>query len=316
MRALLTGISGFIGNCLAEYLISKKWEVFGFDHRASEKFNQSFVGSITDREAIGKAIQNSQPDVIFHLAGAIKANTAREYFETNVLGTQTLFEALVEAGLKTRVVIASTSAVYGPGMGKRPIKESFALHPMTDYAASKASQEMVARRFFLGYGFPVIFARTFNLIGPGQSPELACSAFARQIALDERSSTPEPIRTGNLAAKRDFVDVRDAVRAYELIASQGRPGAIYNVCSGKGIALAYCLSSLLGMASKPLVTELDRKRVQINDVPIQVGSAELIQREFGWQPQISLQQSLQDLLNDWRERVKFSLEDGNVPMAS
>ena len=306
MRALLTGISGFVGGSLSDFLISNNWDVSGFDHRPSNKVAQTFIGNILDKSAIGEALRVSQPDVIFHLAGAIKARDARAYFETNVIGTLSLFEALVEAGQKPRVLIASTSGVYGPGLGKRPIKETFSLHPMTDYAASKASQEMVARRFYLANAIPVIFARTFNLIGPGQSSELACSAFARQIALDENRNAPEPIRTGNLATKRDFVDVRDAVHAYELLARKGSPGAVYNICSGKAVSLQNCLNLLLGMATKPLVTELDKNRLQANDVPFQVGSAGLMQREFGWQPQIALQQSLQDLLNDWREQVKSS----------
>lgn len=308
MRALVTGSSGFVGSALTDCLISNGWDISGFDQRESRKIQQTQIGNILDQAALSEAIRTSQPEVIFHLAGAIKAKIAKDYFITNVLGTLALFEALVETGYKPRVIIASTSGVYGPGIGQRPISEHFPLHPMTDYAASKAAQEMVARRFFLAYNIPVIITRTFNLIGPGQSPELAASAFARQIALDENRAQPEPIRTGNLSAKRDFVDVRDAVRAYELLAQKGIPGTAYNVCSGQAVSIRYCLDLLLGMASKPLTAELDTIRMQENDVPIQVGSARLIQRTFGWQPKIELRQSLLDLLNDWRKRVKSTPE--------
>jgi GDP-4-dehydro-6-deoxy-D-mannose reductase len=308
MRALVTGISGFVGGSLTDFLISKSWDVSGFDQRESEKISHTHTGNILDQATLAEAIRISRPDVVFHLAGAIKAKLAKDYYLTNVLGTLSLFEALVETGYKPRVIIASTSGVYGPGLGKRPISEHFPLHPMTDYAASKAAQEMVAHRFFLAYNIPIIITRTFNLIGPGQSPELAASAFARQIALDENRAQPEPIRTGNLSARRDFVDVRDAVRAYELLAQNGIPGAVYNVCSGQAVSLRHCLDLLLGMASKPLTTELDTIRMQSNDVPIQVGSARLIRRTFGWEPQIALQQSLLDLLNDWRRRVKSTTE--------
>jgi GDP-4-dehydro-6-deoxy-D-mannose reductase len=308
MRALVTGISGFVGGSLTDFLISNSWDVFGFDQRETGKIHHTHIGSILDHDALSEAIRISQPDVVFHLAGVIKTKIAKDYYLTNVLGTLALFEALVETGYRPRVIITSTSGVYGPGLGKRPINETFALHPMTDYAASKAAQEMVARRFFLAYNIPVVITRTFNLIGPGQSPELACSAFARQIALDEKRTQPEPIRTGNLNARRDFVDVRDAVRAYELLAQKGVPGVVYNVCSGQAVSIRSCLNLLRGMAAKPLTAELDTIRMQSNDVPIQVGSAKLLQRTFGWQPQIALRQSLLDLLNDWRERVKLTAE--------
>jgi GDP-4-dehydro-6-deoxy-D-mannose reductase len=308
MRALITGISGFVGGALADHLISTGWEVSGFDLHGVNRNQPTFTGSILDKPLMSNALKTSKPDVIFHLAGAIKARFSKEYFETNVLGTLSLFESLLELDIKPRVIIASTSAVYGSGLGKRPISETFPLHPVTDYAASKASQELVARRFYLAYGIPVIITRTFNLIGPGQPTELACSAFARQIALDENLQAPDPIRTGNLSAKRDFLDVRDAVKSYAVLARQGTPGAIYNVCSGRAVSLQTCLDLLLGLASKPLVTELDQTKIQHNDIPIQVGNAGLIRRTFGWQPKIPLQQSLQDLLNDWRVRVKSSLE--------
>jgi GDP-4-dehydro-6-deoxy-D-mannose reductase len=305
MRAFITGISGFVGRHLAERLVSQGWEhVSGFDSQASDLPVPVHPGDLCDRAAISEALTASQPEVVFHLAGTIKAELAKDYFLTNVLGTLGLFEALLETGYRPRVMIASTSAVYGPGLGQRPISEYFPLHPMTDYAASKASQEMVSHRFYLGDQIPIVIVRTFNLLGPGQSPKLACSAFARQIALDENREDPEPIHTGNLSSKRDFVDVRDAVRAYELLAQEGSPGAVYNVCSGQAVSLQNCLNLLLGMATKPLITELEAARIQIHDLPIQVGSAKLIQRTVGWQPQISLQDSLADLLNDWRERVK------------
>jgi GDP-4-dehydro-6-deoxy-D-mannose reductase len=308
MRALVTGISGFVGGILTERLVSNAWDVFGFDHRESKYKPHVYTGNIQDQAAVANAIKESQPNVVFHLAGVIKSKSLKDYYNTHILGTLSLFEALTETGFHPRVVITSSSAVYGSGLGKRPISEHFSLRPVTDYGISKLAQEMVARRFFLAYNFPVIIVRTFNLIGPGQSPELACSAFARQIALDERQTHVKPIKTGNLSAQRDFVDVRDAVCAYELLAEKGIPGATYNVCSGQAVSVQTCLDVLLGMASKPLTTELDTMRMQKNDVPFQVGSARLIERAVGWQPKIALQESLSDLLNDWRKRIKSITE--------
>jgi GDP-4-dehydro-6-deoxy-D-mannose reductase len=304
MRALVTGISGFVGSSLTKLLVSNKWEVSGYDHRESHSVPDMHTGNIQDQAALAETITKSQPEVVFHLAGVIKSKSLKDYYNTHILGTLALFEALAETGYKPRVIVTSSSAVYGSGVGKRPISENFALRPITDYGISKLAQEMVAQRFFLAYGFPVIIVRTFNLIGPGQSPELACSAFARQIALDESQAHDKPIKTGNLSAQRDFVDVRDAVCAYELLAQAGMPGATYNICSGRSVSIQNCLNLLLAMASKPLTTELDRTRMQKNDVPMQVGSAKLIERTVGWQPKISLEESLSDLLNDWRSRIK------------
>lgn len=312
MRALITGISGFVGGSLTSQLVSSQWEVAGFDHREQQTKSEITIGNIQDREAVSDAINKTQPDVIFHLAGVIKSKSLKDYYNAHILGTLSLFEAIVESGYKPRVIIASSSAVYGSGFGKRPISEHFALRPVTDYAISKLGQEMVARRFFLANGIPVIIVRTFNLIGPGQSPELACSAFARQIAIDEIQTHTRPIRTGNLSAKRDFVDVRDAAYAYELLARNGTSGSTYNVCSGQAVSIQNCLNTLLRMATKQLTTEFDKSRMQKNDVPTQVGNAKLIEHAVGWQPKISIEQSLADLLIDWRMRIKSSTENSHV----
>lgn len=304
MRALVTGISGFLGGTLSRHLTSQGWEVSGFDQRVSTEVNQFFLGSLLEREKVRAALEASQPEVIFHLAGTIKAQTAQEYFAANVFGTLGLFEALVESGGRPRVVIVSTSAVYGAGLGRRPISEQFALRPVSDYAISKATQELVAQRFWINHQIPVIIARTFNLIGPGQPAELACSAFARQVALSETQASPDPIYTGRLDTKRDFVDARDAARAYELLAKQAPAGRVYNVCSGQAVALADCLKQILHLARQPLTTQLDPTRLQKNEVPSQVGNPQFIQRSVHWQTEIPLEQSLEDLLNDWRARVK------------
>jgi GDP-4-dehydro-6-deoxy-D-mannose reductase len=309
MRALITGISGFVGQHLAGWLISQGWEhVSGFADRKSDLPVQTYLGNIRSQASVVEAIRASRPEVVFHLAGILKTDNPEEYYATNVLGTRSVLEALVETGDRPRVVITGSSAVYGPGVGQRPISETFRLRPMTDYAVSKVAQEMVARQYAIDYGFPVIYLRTFNLLGPGQPPNLACSSFARQIALGEQQEAAGHIKTGGLHAKRDFIDVRDAVRAYELLARQGTAGTAYNVCSGQAVSIQDCLDRLLGMSSKPFTVELEPTRIQRNDVPKQTGSPRLTQQVTGWQPQIPLQNSLADLLNDWRERVKATKE--------
>jgi len=300
-NALITGISGFVGNHLREELIRAGWQVFGFDVRSSG--DKVFVGDLSDRTALSQAIIECKPDVVFHLAGVIKSNETETYYKSNLFGTLNLMDTIMSSGYQPKVVIASSSAVYGLTKGSRPITERAPLHPVTEYAVSKAAQETAALRYYYAFGLPVIIVRMFNLLGPGQSPDLACSAFARQIALAENSKQTE-IVTGSLEAKRDFVDVRDAVRAFALLAEKGEAGQTYNVCSARGVTIQKCLSEMMSMSRKQLSARIDPGRVQKNDIPVQVGSYQKLHKATAWNPKISLGQSLSDLLNDWRERIK------------
>jgi GDP-4-dehydro-6-deoxy-D-mannose reductase len=299
--ALITGVSGFVGKRLQQQLVDQGWQVFGFDVIPGLK--DVFVGDLSDRVAVSRAITESKPDVIFHLAGVIKSNTPEIFYKVNLLGTLVLLDAVVESGFRPRIVVASSSAVYGRKSGEKPISERVQLHPVTDYAVSKAAQETAALRYYDSYGLAVMIVRMFNLLGPGQPSDLACSAFACQIALAEMSGETE-IVTGNLGARRDFVDVRDAVRAFAMLAEKGEAGQIYNVCSGRGVAIRKCLGEMMSMSTNQLSVRVDAERVQKNDVPVQVGSYQKLHNATGWSPKISLRQSLVDLLNDWRIRVK------------
>lgn len=303
-RALITGISGFVGSHLANRLVEKGWQVAGYDLRPPCVECDFYSGNLSDELILKDAVEKSKPDVVFHLAGMLKSEIYEELYNVHVFGTISLLDAIVNSGLSPTVVVASSSAVYGGGAGRKPITEKTDLKPQTHYALSKAAQEMVAMRYVQVHWLNVVCARTFNLLGPGLSAEMACSAFAKQIALAERSGKPSVISTGSLDAKRDFVDVRDAVRAYELIAKKGKPGEVYNVASGRAVSIGECLSILLKQAKVPVEALLDPAKVQRNDVPIQVGSAKKLRDVAKWSPRISLKQSLSDLLNDWRERVK------------
>lgn len=304
-RALITGISGFVGKHLRNELIHAGWQVYGFDIRpAGEKV---FVGDLSDRAALTRAVADCQPDAVFHLAGIIKSQDPQAYYISNLFGTLNLLDAVLQMKKRPKVVLASSSAVYGLTKSARPITERSPLRPVTEYAVSKVAQETAALRYHYAFGLDVIIARMFNLLGPGQSPDLACSAFARQIALAEISDQNE-IVTGNLDAKRDFVDVRDAARAFALLAEKGQAGQTYNVCSGNAVAIQECLSEMMLRSKKQLSARVDPARVQKNDVPVQVGSFQKLHKAAGWNPRIPLNESLEDLLNDWRERVKVELK--------
>lgn len=304
-RALITGISGFVGRYLREELLREGWSVYGFDIRPAG--DNVFVGDLSDRAALTRAVMDCQPDAVFHLAGVIKAPDPQAYYTSNLFGTLNLFDAIMQMAKRPKVVLASSSAVYGLTKGSRPITERSSLRPVTEYAVSKLAQETAALRYHYAFGLDVVIVRMFNLFGPGQSPALACSAFARQIALAEISEQTE-IVSGNLDAKRDFVDVRDAAHAFALLAEKGEAGQTYNVCSGNAVAIEQCLSEMMSRSKKQLSARIDPARVQKNDVPVQVGSFQKLHKVTGWNPRISLKESLADLLDDWRERVKVESE--------
>lgn len=306
-RALITGSSGFVGSHLRGYLLAKNWQVAGFDILSDNTLEHFYQGRLTDKNAIAHALNEFKPNVIFHLVGLIKSDEPQELYASNLQATVTLLETVVESNLQPEIVLASSSAVYGLTSGEKKIDEKSQIHPVTHYAVSKAAQELVALRYFDAGLLPVKIIRMFNLLGPRQSPALACSAFAKQIALAEKNNTND-IVTGNLDALRDFVDVRDAVRAFEMIVDNGKAGEIYNVCSGKAVSLKQCLDEMMSQSQKQLSARIDAEKIQQNDIPIQVGSYQKIKKACGWSPKISLKESLTDLLNDWRERVKLDVE--------
>lgn len=300
---LIIGASGFVGRHLVQHLSSTGRKVYGFDRFSLVQSQNVIEGDLFDRNALTHALAETQPQVIYHLAGILKSDQVDEFYRVHVQGTVALCEAILEVGIKPLLIIASSSAVYGPGLGAKPITEGFKPRPVTHYAISKLAQELVAFRYYRVYDMPVIGIRMFNLIGPGLTVDMACSAFARQIALAERNGE-NFIVTGDLDARRDFVDVRDTVRAYQMVATKGKPGQVYNVCSGRSVSISECLDTLLQLTLHPLKIVHDQSRQQRNDVPVQVGSAERIRKQSGWRPKIPLRTSLADLLNDWRQKVK------------
>jgi GDP-4-dehydro-6-deoxy-D-mannose reductase len=298
----LTGAAGFVGGHLATFLSSEGHAVYGTDREEvspNDKWRGFLTTELTDLDHLRRYLHDLRPDYIFHLAGVLKADQPQEFYQSNLLGTIALFEAVTSAKIKPFVMVASSSAVYGRGFANRPISEGFKIRPASHYAASKATQEIAALRYHRVNRLPVVIMRTFNLLGPGLSPDLACSSFARQIAHAE---------AGDLRTKRDFLDVRDAVRAYWLLALRGVPGQCYNVCSGKATLMKYCLDTLVSLSHQQLSLTKDANRLQQNDVSIQTGNCTRLRRLTSWRPLIPVRQSLEDLLEFWRERVRLNLE--------
>lgn len=303
-KSIITGISGYIGTQLSKLLLKKNEMVFGVDISGNNCIGEEnfFVNDIFNTDELRRIFAEVKPDVIYHLAGIIKSNTPLRLYEVNVNGTLSLFEAIVSSGLSPKVFIPGSSAVYGKGDRDEKLNEFSPLVPCTGYGTSKLLQEEVAKYYCRNYAIPVYIARTFNIIGPGNSVNLACSEFARQIALAEKFGKNE-LHTGTLSSKRDFVDIRDAVKAYHLIVGKGRAGDIYNVCSGKSTSVKECLDILIKNANCKINIIRNEGKVQKNDIPVQVGSPDKICNEIGWEAEIPKGESLKDCLEYWRDNI-------------
>jgi GDP-4-dehydro-6-deoxy-D-mannose reductase len=316
-RVLITGIAGFCGSHLAESLLDHAQGVTGLETAGAITSNirpildriQLHRVDVREADQLRRILAKTEPDHIYHLAGVTgHGNQAelRTIYEVNLQGTINLLEAITALGLDSRILIAGSSAQYGQAApDENPLHEVQAFRPITHYAISKTAQDLLGFRYWATTGTHVIRARTFNIVGPRQSPKFAASAFAKQIAEIEAGQKPPILFVGNLEAARDFVDVRDVVRAYQLLVETGEPGEAYNVCSGQAHSIRSLLEQLLDLSTvREIEVRQDSARVQQADVPIQVGDYSKLFERTGWQPSITLKQSIRDLLDYWRQRVK------------
>ena len=298
MRAFVTGGGGFVGSFLCAHLAASGDEVIA-----------PFV-DITEPALIAAAIREAAPDAVYHLAG--QADVSRswadpaETFTINVLGTLNVVSAVCQLRMKPRVLIVSSGEVYGLiAPDELPVRETHILRPASPYGASKAAGELAALQAFHGQQVPVIDARPFNHIGPGQSDAFVVSAVARAIAEAEAAGSEE-IAVGNLAAARDFSDVRDVVRAYRSCVERGTAGATYNVCSGTAVPISELVDRLIALAERPLRVTVDPERFRPSDVPVIFGDSSRLRADTGWTAVHALDDALAATLHWWRQRVQSS----------
>ena len=339
MRVLITGITGFAGSHMAEFLLQKPdVEIFGIYRRRSrldnldnirdrlhmiepgvasiETLRSAFVpGKINlvdcdllDAFSVHKLIGAVQPDRIFHLAAQSHVptswNSPASTIQDNVIGQLNLLEAVRAAGIDPLIQIAGSSEEYGLVYPDEvPMKETNPLRPLSPYAVSKVAQEMLAYQYFKSYGIRSIVSRGFNHSGPRRGENFVDSSFARQIALIEKGLQEPVIYVGDLSSKRDFTDVRDMVRAYWLLLEQCRPGEVYNIGSGTTRPVQESLDMLLSMTDVDVEVRVDPTRLRPSDVLILWADASKFKEATGWEPTIPYEQTLRDMLNYWRERV-------------
>lgn len=301
MRALITGATGFVGPHLVDHLEAEGDDVTGIGHTNGP--------DLLDAEAWNDLVRQSAPDVVYHLAGFSDVGASwkspREAFRLNAEGTMSILEA-ARVNHVERVVLVSSADVYGiASPASLPLTEVAPIQPRSPYGASKQAAEALAQQYYRGWGLDVIVVRPFNHIGPGQSPNFFAPAIATKIARAEQAGSGS-VTHGDLSPERDFTDVRDVVRAYRLIATAGRRGAIYNVCSGKAVAMSSILDELISAATVPISTEPDPELVRPVDLPVLRGSFDALRDDTGWEPSIELSDTLAAVLDDARQRVARS----------
>lgn len=315
MKALVTGVAGFAGSYLAEYLLDHTdLEVWGILHRnvtnvAHLDRLRRVRADLGDLDTVTAVIADVRPDYVFHLAAraipSVNWQTPWETIRDNLHYQFNVLEALVTTESRSRVLIAGSADAYGLVAPQDiPVTETVSLRPHSPYAVSKAAQDLMGFQFFASHGLPVVRARAFNHIGPRQSTHFVTASFAHQIAEVELGLREPAIQVGNLAARRDFTDVRDIVRGYWLLLRDGTPGEVYNLGSEQAVAIEALLQMLLGMSRTPIRVKVDQARLRPSDVPILVSDCRKARQCTGWRAEIPLEQTLRDVLDYWRAQVE------------
>ena len=305
---LITGCGGFIGSHLAGFLLNKSMSIFGTVYRDRKSLEhlkgkiKVFECDMSDRKQVEDIVDEVKPDLIFHLASqsfVLPSWKDPEWtFKVNMLGTLYLLEAVRKADLNPLIEVICSSAEYGMNyQDEVPVKENKEFRPGSPYGVSKVGQDMIAYLYWYAYGMKIIRIRPFNITGPGKTLD-ACSDFAKGVAEIE-SGQRQVLEVGNLEAIRDITDVRDCIEAMWLLMEKGNSGDVYNICSGKGYKIRDILDKLVSLSSGRIEIRQDPQKMRPSDDPIYIGDNSKLS-QLGWKPQCSIDETLSDLLNYWR----------------
>lgn len=309
MRILVTGGTGFVGRHLLRRLGQRKHTIFATYLVAPASEMPAEVELLAcdmrERNQVAEVLRHAQPQHIYHLAGLSSVTKSfaesRQVWNTNLWGAMNLLDAVRDTVPKARILLVGSGQCYGKVPSKRlPVCEDEAMAPDNPYAASKASADLLGYQYFRSWNVHVVRARPFNHTGPGQEPQFVCSDLARQVAEIELGLRSPLLRVGNTRVQRDFADVRDVVRAYELLLERGEPGAAYNVASGRSVSVAQIVRQLRGFCERPFQVEVQQNRLRVGEAQRLYGSNRKLRRDTGWKPQYSLSHTLKDLYAYWR----------------
>ncbi|WP_252221701.1 MULTISPECIES: GDP-mannose 4,6-dehydratase [unclassified Clostridium] len=306
MRALITGVNGFVGHYLSQYLIEQGYEVYGTVIEDNIKMDNVKIlkMNLLNKKEVNETIKNINPEQIYHLAGQSAVGLSWDNptltMNVNINGTINLLDAVRNNNINTKILIIGSSDEYGIIKPEEcPINEQHKLNPNSPYAISKMTQEEISKLYIKSYKMNIIMVRAFNHIGPMQSKNFVVSDFASRIAEIEKGAEAI-IRVGNLEAYRDFTDVRDIVKGYELLMSYGKIGEIYNIGSGKPYKIQQILDILLSLSTTNINVEIDKNRLRPSDVPIIQCDNSKIKSHTNWSIEYDIKDTLKDTLDYWR----------------
>jgi GDP-4-dehydro-6-deoxy-D-mannose reductase len=316
-RYLITGFSGFVGKHFLEYLetLQSPVSVLGVDivppdfgqdrlHHVQCDFEKM---DLLDREGIERIILQFQPNYILHLASyssvAFSWQNPVKSFQNNTNIFLNVLEAVHSINPSIRILSVGSSEEYGElAEGQDKFCEEDTLHPVSPYAVARVSQEMLSKVYTKGYGLDIVMTRSFNHIGPGQKEIFVVASFAKRLVeMKKEGATSPKLMTGDISLIRDFVDVRDVVRAYDGLLKKGRKGEIYNICRGVGYSLKELVQQMASILDMEVLTETDETLIRPNDNKVIIGSNERIKRDIGWAPEIPLRRSLEDVIHFWNQ---------------
>ena len=316
VRALITGMNGFAGSHLADFLLTQPdMEIFGAGIGDTSNLRHlaghvTFIpGDLTDSQFVAALLGQSQPARIYHLAGQafppVSWQDPWTTLEINIHAQVNVLHAAARGQSSARILVIGSMDEYGRIEPRNlPIAEETPLRPDSPYGVSKIAQDFLGLQYFLSHQLAIVRVRPSNHIGPRQNEQFVTSNFAKQIVEIESGARAPVLRVGNLDAQRDFTDVRDMVRAYYLALERGTPGEVYNIGSERAVTIQSVVEMLLKQSRAAIRIEQDPARLRPSDTPVLCCNAAKFRAQTGWTPTIPLEQSLRDILDYWRSQVK------------
>ena len=320
MKILITGFTGFVSQHFLTLLneIEPGSIVLGIDKNEPDfnfstfsELNISFENiDLLNKEATEKILTDFNPDYILHLASVSSVAQSWQAPLESFVNNTTIFLNLVElvriSNNNCRILSVGSSEEFGDvAENDLPLTEEHPLKPLSSYAVARVSQEMLSKIYADGFALDIIMTRSFNHIGPGQKDIFVISSFAKQLVqLSKNIESKATLTTGNLSVIRDFLDVRDVVKAYYLLLKKGRSGEVYNICSGNGILLSDIISKMSEILNLSIETKINPDLIRPNENKKIIGSYQKIKNELGWQPEIPLDKSLEDIIRYWQVETK------------